>query len=174
VTRKLSVSIPAGVSDGMRIRLNGEGEPGERGGPPGNLYVELSVKPDPVFQRLENDIVLDYPIDFVQAALGAEVEVPTLEGATRLNIPPGTQHGATFRLRNQGVPVLRSNRRGDQIVSVRVTVPQHLTPKQRQLLEEFDATLRPEEDSPQGRNTPARDTRNAFEKLLDRIGKVFG
>lgn len=164
--RKLSVSIPAGVSEGMRIRLNGEGEPGERGGPSGNLYVELSVKPDPQFQRQENDILLEYPISFVQAALGAEVEVPTLDGVDRLTIPPGTQHGATFRLRNLGVPVLRSNKRGDHVVSVRVVVPEKLTQRQRELLEEFATTA--------GGSAPVKDKRNWFDKLLDSVGRVFG
>ncbi len=165
-TRKLSVNIPAGVSEGMRIRLNGEGEPGERGGPAGDLYVELSVKSDPQFERVDNDIRLEYLINFVQAALGAAVEVPTLEGVSPLIIPPGTQNGATFRLKNQGVPVLRSNRRGDQVVAVRVGVPESLTPQQRELLEQFGATL--------NGNLPVGDKRNFLEKLLDRIGKVFG
>jgi molecular chaperone DnaJ len=154
------------VSDGTRIRLNGEGEPGERSGPPGNLYVELSVKPDSQFQRVDNDIRLDFPISFIQAALGAEVEVPTLDGVSSLTIPPGTQNGTTFRLKNQGVPVLRSNRRGDQIVSVDVKIPEKLTPKQRELLEEFGATLDP--------NAVVGDKRSVVEKVLDRIGKVFG
>jgi len=166
VTRRLSVSIPAGVDDGMRIRLAGEGEPGERGGPPGNLYVFLHVKPHPVFQRQENDILLELPINIVQAALGCEPEVPTLDGKMKLTIPPGTQHGTVFRLRGKGVPILRSNRRGDQLVTVRVVVPDKLNEKQRKLLQELGDTL--------GLDCLQKDTRNVFEKFLDALGNAFG
>ncbi len=166
VTRRLSVSIPAGVDDGMRIRLAGEGEPGERGGPPGNLYVFLHVKPHPVFQRQENDILLELPINIVQAALGCEPEVPTLDGKMKLTIPPGTQHGTVFRLRGKGVPILRSNRRGDQLVTVRVIVPDKLNEKQRKLLQELGDTL--------GLDCLQKDTRNVFEKFLDALGNAFG
>jgi molecular chaperone DnaJ len=162
VNRTLSVSIPAGVDDGTRIRLNGEGEPGERNGPPGSLYVFLHVTPDPLFRRDENDILLELPINMVQAAIGAELDIPTLDGKERLVIPPGTQHGATFRLKGKGVPVLRSNRRGDQVVTTRVVVPDRLSVKQRQLLEEFGATLGPESLS--------KDTRNVFQKFMDAVG----
>jgi molecular chaperone DnaJ len=165
VTRKISVTIPAGVDDGTRIRLSGEGEPGERGGPPGSLYVFLHARPDPVFQRNEDDILLDYPINMVQAALGAEVEVPTLDGKTKLTIPPGTQSGATFRLKGKGVPVLRSNRRGDEIVTIRAVVPDKLTPRQRKLMEELAATM--------GSEVVTKDTRNIVEKIVDKIGEVL-
>ncbi len=165
ITRKLSVSIPAGVDDGMRIRLTGEGEPGDRGGPPGSLYVVLTVKPHSLFQRQENDILLELPVNIVQAALGAEVDVPTLEGKTRLTIPAGTQHGATFRLRGKGVPVLRSNRRGDQLVTVRVVVPDRLNEKQRKLLKDLGETL--------GLESLGKDNRGLFEKLLDAVGDAF-
>ncbi len=165
ITRKLSVSIPAGVDDGMRIRLMGEGEPGERGGPPGSLYVVLTVKPHPLFQRQENDILLELPINIVQAALGADLDVPTMEGKTKLTIPAGTQHGATFRLRGKGVPVLRSNRRGDQLVTVRVVVPDRLNEKQRKLLKDLGETL--------GLESLGKDNRGLFEKLLDAVGDAF-
>src|SRR5450759_1680676 len=101
VTRKLAVSIPAGVDDDMRIRLAGEGEPGERGGPAGSLYVMLHVKPHGLFQRQDNDILLDLPVNIVQASLGAEVDVPTLDGPTKLTIPAGTQNGTVFRLKGK-------------------------------------------------------------------------
>jgi len=166
ITRKLSVSIPAGVDDGMRIRLAGEGEPGERGGPPGSLFVVLSVKPHRLFQRQENDILLELPINMVQAALGAEVEVPTLDGKTKLTIPPGTQHGAIFKLRGKGVPILRSNRRGDEVISVRVVVPDRLNDKQRKLLADLGETL--------GMESLGKDNRNIFEKFLDAVGDAFG
>ncbi len=165
-TRKLSVSVPAGVDDGMRIRLAGEGEPGSRGGPPGSLYVVLHVKPHPLFQRQENDLLLELPVNIVQATLGAEVEVPTLEGTQKLTIPAGTQHGATFRLRGKGVPILRSNRRGDQLVTVRVVVPDKLNDRQRKLLQELGATL--------GLESLGKDNRGLFERLLDAVGDAFG
>jgi len=166
VTRKLSVSIPAGVDDGMRIRLAGEGEPGERGGPPGSLYVVLSVKAHRLFQRHENDILLELPVNIVQATLGAEVDVPTLDGNTKLTIPAGTQHGTTFRLRGKGVPALRSNRRGDQLVTVRVVVPDRINDKQRKLLQELGESL--------GLESLGKNNRSLFEKLLDAVGDAFG
>jgi molecular chaperone DnaJ len=165
VSRKLSVSIPAGVDDGMRIRLAGEGEPGERGGPSGSLYVFLRVKPHKLFRRDDQNILLDLPVNIVQASLGAEVEVPTLEGTTKLTIPAGTQHGATFRLKGKGVPVLRSNRRGDQLITARVVVPEKLNDKQRQLLQELGKSL--------GIETLGKDNRSFVEKFLDAVGEAF-
>ena len=164
-TRTMAVSIPAGVDDGMRIRLAGEGEAGERGGPPGSLYVVLHVKPHSLFQRNENDILLDLPVNIVQASLGAEVEVPTLEGSTKLTIPAGTQNGAVFRLRGKGVPVLRSSRRGDQLVTARVVVPEKLNEKQRKLLQELGESL--------GMESLGKDNRSVLEKILDAVGEAF-
>jgi len=166
VLRKISVTIPPGVDDGMRIRLSGEGEPGERGGPPGSLYVFLHVQPHPLFQRQDNDILLELPINIVQAALGCEPEVPTLDGKMKLTIPPGTQHGTVFRLRGKGVPILRTNRRGDQLVTIRVVVPDKLNEKQRKLLQELGDTL--------GLDCLQKDTRSIFEKFLDAVGNAFG
>lgn len=166
VTRKLAVSVPAGVDDGMRIRLAGEGEPGDRGGPAGSLFVVLQVKPHPLFQRQENDILLELPVNIVQATLGAEVEVPTLEGKTKLTVPAGTQHGEVFRLKGKGVPILRSNRRGDQLISVRVVVPDKLNEKQRKLLKELGESL--------GLESLGKDNRNLFEKFVDAVGDAFG
>ncbi len=166
VTRKLAVSVPAGVDDGMRIRLAGEGEPGDRGGPAGSLFVVLQVKPHSLFQRQENDILLELPVNIVQATLGAEVDVPTLEGKTKLTVPAGTQHGEVFRLKGKGVPILRSNRRGDQLISVRVVVPDKLNEKQRKLLKEFGESL--------GLESLGKDNRNLFEKFVDAVGDAFG
>lgn len=166
VTRKLAVSIPAGVDDGMRIRLAGEGEPGERGGPTGNLFVVLHVKPHSLFQRQENDIVLELPVNIVQATLGTELDVPTLDGTSKLTIPAGTQHGEVFRLRGKGVPILRSSRRGDQLVVVRVVVPEKLNDKQRKLLKELGESL--------GLESLGKDNRSLFEKLIDAVGDAFG
>jgi molecular chaperone DnaJ len=165
VTRKLAVSIPAGVDDDMRIRLAGEGEPGERGGPAGSLYVMLHVKPHGLFQRQDNDILLDLPVNIVQASLGAEVDVPTLDGPTKLTIPAGTQNGTVFRLKGKGVPVLRSNRRGDQLITARVVVPVKLNEKQRKMLKELGDSL--------GIESLNKDTRSVLEKILDAVGEAF-
>jgi molecular chaperone DnaJ len=165
VTRKLAVSIPAGVDDDMRIRLAGEGEPGDRGGPAGSLYVMLHVKPHGLFQRQDNDILLDLPVNIVQASLGAEVDVPTLDGPTKLTIPAGTQNGTVFRLKGKGVPVLRSNRRGDQLITARVVVPVKLNEKQRKMLKELGDSL--------GIESLNKDTRSVLEKILDAVGEAF-
>ncbi len=143
-TRRLSVTIPPGVDRGNQIRLAGEGEMGERGGPPGNLYVVLDVEPHPVFQRRDTDILVELQVNVAQAALGAEVKVPTLEGEEVISIPPGTQSGNVLRLRNKGVPRLRRNGRGDQLVVVRVAVPTKLSREQKRLLQELGETLDPE------------------------------
>lgn len=141
VTRKIQVSIPAGVDDGMQIRLSGEGEAGVRGGPSGNLYVVVNIKPHPLFRREGTNLLLELSIDMVDAALGGEVTVPTLEGETKLNIAAGTQHGRSFRIKEQGVPQMRRNGRGDLIVTVQVTVPTNLNEKQKTLLREFARSL---------------------------------
>ena len=133
--RRLKVKIPAGVDEGQRVRLAGEGEGGLNGGPPGDLYIYITVKPHELFRRRGNDIYCEIPISFVQAALGDEILVPTLDGQARLRIPEGTQTGTSFRLRGEGVP--HRFGRGDQHVKVKVVTPIKLTPRQRQLLEEF-------------------------------------
>ena len=144
VTHKLSVTIPPGVDHGTQIRLAGEGEMGDRGGPPGNLYVVLDVEPHPIFQRRDDDILVELQINVTQAALGAEVKVPALEGEEEISIPAGTQSGTVLRLRNKGVPHLRKNGRGDQVVLVRVAVPTKLSREQRRLFQELGGTLEPE------------------------------
>ena len=136
--RKISVTIPAGVDDGAQIRLSGEGEVGARGGPAGNLYVILHVKPHQLLKRQGNDILFDLPLHFVQAILGDEVEVPVVGGGTaKLRIPPGTQNGKVFRLREKGVPYLRGNGRGDMLVKVKIGIPTQLTDEQRALMEKL-------------------------------------
>ncbi len=144
VTRSLSVTIPAGVDQGTQIRLAGEGEMGLGGGPPGNLYVVLSVEPHPIFQRRGDDILVELQVNVAQAALGADVTVPTLEGEEIISISPGTQSGTVLRLRNRGVPHLRQNGRGDELVLVRVAVPTRLSREQKRLLQELGETLEPE------------------------------
>ena len=133
----LHVKIPAGVEHGTRLRLAGEGEAGLEGGPSGDLYVDVAVRPHPLFERDGSDLHCQVPIAFVQAALGSEIEVPTLEGKELLRIPEGTQSGKTFRLPGKGLPSLGSRARGDQIVQIFVEVPSKLTERQRELLEHF-------------------------------------
>ncbi len=138
--RALSVNVPAGVEDGTRIRLAGEGEAGLRGGPAGDLYIFLSVKPHPFFQRDGADLHCRVPISFVQAALGGEFNVPTLDGAdAKVKILEGTPSGKQFRIRHKGMPVLRSRDVGDLYIQAVVETPQSLTKRQRELLQEFDA-----------------------------------
>ena len=138
--RTLSVSIPAGVEDGTRIRLAGEGEAGLRGSPAGDLYVDISIRQHPLFQRDGANIFVRVPLRMTQAAMGGAVEVPSVDGGrARVTIPAGTQAGDQFRLRGKGFSVLRSAARGDMYVQVSVETPQNLTKKQRELLEEFEA-----------------------------------
>jgi molecular chaperone DnaJ len=138
--RTLNVSIPAGVEDGTRIRLTGEGEAGLRGAPAGDLYVDVGIKPHPLFQRDGTNIFVRVPLRMTQAALGGQVEVPTVDGGrARVTIPAGTQTGDQFRMRAKGFSVLRSATRGDMYVQVAVETPQNLSKRQRDLLEEFEA-----------------------------------
>jgi molecular chaperone DnaJ len=137
--RTLSVNIPAGVEDGTRIRLASEGEAGLRGGPAGDLYIFLSIKPHEFFQRDGADIFCKVPIAMTTAALGGQIDVPTLEGtSTRVKVPEGTESGKQFRLKGKGMPVLRTKVTGDMYIQVEVETPKNLTRKQRELLEEFE------------------------------------
>ena len=140
-TKELNVRIPAGVDTGDRIRLSGEGEPGERGGPPGDLYVQVLVKEHPIFTRDGAHLRCNMPIDIVTAALGGEVEVPTLEGRVNLRIPPGTQTGKTFKIRGKGVKPVRGGAQGDLLCRVSVETPVNLTREQKDLLQKFGETL---------------------------------
>ena len=137
--KSLKVRVPAGVEDGMRLRVAGEGEAGLSGGPPGDLYVVMSVTEHPLFTREGPDLLCKVPVLFTQATLGAEIDVPTLEGRAKLKIPEGTQSGKTFRLRGKGVPSVGSSARGDLHVRIFVEVPSRLTSKQRELIEQFAA-----------------------------------
>jgi molecular chaperone DnaJ len=144
VTRELSVSIPPGVDDGTRIRLAGEGEAGTDGGPRGNLYIVLDVESHPVFRRRDDDILVEVEINVAQAALGGEIEVPTLEGEELITIEPGTQPDTVLRLPNRGVPHVKRNGRGDQLVLIRVGIPAKLSREQEDLFRELGETLGPE------------------------------
>src|SRR5216110_1350438 len=161
--RRVVVNIPAGVDDGINVRVTGEGEVSSRGGTPGNLYVILTVKPHQFFKRQGNDILYELPISFTQAALGDEVEVPTVDGKnTTLKIPAGTQSNRSFHLKGQGVPVVHSSARGDEHVIVKVVTPTNLTSEQKHLLEEF-ARLEREQAEQNDKNI----FRNLFEKTKD-------
>lgn len=139
--KTLEVKIPEGIDDGMRIRSSGNGEPGMNGGPPGDLYVEIHIKPHDVFQREENDLHCEMPISFTKAALGGEVEAPTLNGRATFTLPEGTQSGKTFRLRGKGIKGVRSSVPGDLFCHVVIETPVKLTDRQKELLRELDQTM---------------------------------
>jgi len=163
-TRRMSVRIPPGIDDGQQIRIAGEGEPGERGGPPGNLYVNIHVNPHPLFKRQGNDIVYELAINVAQAALGDQVEVPTVDGSpAQMRVPAGTQSGRVIRLKERGVPYLRGGGRGDQLVRVTVVIPTQLTEQQKQLFgklaETFGTSIHPHDDN---------------KGIFDKVKDVFG
>jgi len=160
-THQLNVKIPAGVDDQSRLKLRGEGEAGLNAGAPGDLYVVLHVQEHPLFQRAGTDVVCDVPLSFAQAALGAEIDVPTLDGAAKMKIPAGTQTGQTFRLKGRGIPELNGYGRGDEIVRILVETPRKLSARQRELLEEF-ARLSGEEVHPL--------SKTFFEKVKSMLG----
>lgn len=146
----LQVSVPAGIEDGTRLRHAGKGEAGTRGGPPGDLYIFIAVKPHRFFRREGADLFFRLPLPMTTAALGGTLEVPTISGErVRLSVPPGTQTGETFRLRGKGMSILRSQSRGDMYVETFVETPVHLTETQKALLQEFDAASNQEKHSPE-------------------------
>jgi len=159
--RSVDAKVPAGVEDGTRIRFAGLGEVGEHGGPAGDLYVVLHVKEHPFFERGGNDLHCVIPISVMQAAMGAEIRVPTLEGEHTLKVPEGTQPGTTFRIRNKGVPVLNGHGKGDLFVQVRVQIPAKLTKRQRELLQELEETTRV-------------DNKPQLRSLLGKVKDMFG
>ena len=163
--RDLSITIPPGVDQGTRLRLSGEGQSGLRGGPPGDLYVEFNVTPHKVFERQSNNLVCEIPITFTQAALGAEIEIPTLQGHVKLRIPAETQSGRLFRLRGRGVPSLRGGARGDLLCRVVVETPVKLSSRQRELLEELESTVQSS-----NRHTPKGNSFfKSVKEFIDRI-----
>ena len=147
-TKTLNVKVPAGVDNGDRIRLSGEGEAGTRGGPAGDLYVETHIKPHPIFERDGRNLYCDVPISIADAALGGEIEVPTLDGRVNLKIPAETQSGKLFRLRGKGVVPVRGGAQGDLLCRVMVETPVKLTEHQKKILKEFQASLKGEKHSP--------------------------
>jgi len=160
--RKISVTIPPGIDNGQAITLRGEGDPGERGGPNGDLYVYIIVKPHKLFERKGYDIHCEVPITFVQATLGAEIEVPTLEGRIKYQIPEGTQPGTVFRIKNRGIQHLRDTVRGDQFVRVNIEVPKRLNQKQKELLVQF------------GDMTSGKEHHEQHKTFFDKMKDAFG
>ncbi len=161
--RRLRVKIPPGVDEGTRIRLPNEGATGLRGGPNGNLYVFISVKPHKIFRRNENDILLEWPINIAQAVLGDEIEAPTLDGPRTIKIPPGTQPGKVLRLKGLGAPLLRGSGRGDMLITIDVRIPTQLTDEQRRLFEQLSATF--------GGSVPEKNESGSFfERMKDALG----
>ena len=161
VRSKVEVKIPAGVDTGNRIRVAGEGDAGRNGGPAGDLYVYITVKPHKFFQREGSEVICEVPITFVQAALGDIVEVPTLDGKVEMKVPAGIQSGTIMRLRGKGIPYLRSSGRGDQHVRIKVLTPQKLTDRQKELLREFGGI----------QNDKANPERESFLKTLKNLFK---
>ena len=157
----LSVKIPGGVDTGTRVRLAGEGEPGSHSGPPGDLYVVVHVREHPLFVREDYEVLCEVPISFTQAALGAQIDVPTLDGKVKMKVPSGTQTGKVFRLKGKGIPHLHGSSRGDQHVRVLVETPTELSKQQRELLEKF-AEIAGEDTHPQ--------TKSFFAKVRELFG----
>jgi len=135
-----NVPIPSGIHDGQAVRIRGEGDPGDRGGPNGDLHVYVRIKEHPFFQRDDNNLILQLPISFAQAALGGDIEVPTLFGKSNLHVPPGTQHGQVLQLRGLGLPELHSGNTGNLLIQVLLEVPRKLSKKQEQILREYAET----------------------------------
>lgn len=159
--RTVDAKVPAGVEDGTRIRFAGAGEVGQFGGPAGDLYVVLHVKEHPFFEREGNDLRCVVPISVTQAAMGAEIRVPTMEGEHTLKVPEGTQPGTTFRIRNKGVPVLNGHGKGDLYVQARVQIPNRLSKRQRELLQELETTAKV-------------DNHPMLRSLLGKVKDIFG
>jgi len=167
--RKLKVNIPAGVDTGAKLKLTGEGEAGANGGPHGDLYIAIAVQPHPFFRREDHDLYCEVPVSLAQAALGADILVPTLGGKVELKIPAGTQSGKHFRLRGKGITHMRGNGRGDQYVQIMLETPTNLTPRQKELLEEF---------AKEGQKANPRNPETAnyplLGKFMEKLKEMFG
>jgi molecular chaperone DnaJ len=162
--KTLAVKIPSGVDEGDRIRLSGEGEAGVNGGPPGDLYVVIHLKPHSVFQREGDDLHCEMPISFAQAALGGEIEIPTLDGSAKIKVPAETQTGQVFRLRGKGIKGVRSSYPGDLMCEVVVETPVRLTDKQKEVLRELDESMRKDSN----RHSPRA------KSFMDKVREFFG
>ena len=158
--RTVTVKVPAGIDNGQTIIMNGQGEPGMRGGPSGDLYIVVGVKPHKLFKREGYNLLLDFPVSFVTAALGGDIEVPTLSGPVKYRIPEGTQPGTEFRIKGAGIQQLRGSGKGDRVMKVKVEIPKRLNNKQKDLLRQFDETTSDKE----------YDNRKTF---MDRVKDLF-
>ncbi|MEW5978185.1 MAG: molecular chaperone DnaJ [Acidobacteriota bacterium] len=159
--KTLEIRIPAGVDNGSRLRITGEGEAGPSGGPPGDLYVVVFVKEHEIFERQEDNVYCTVPISFPQAALGAEITVPTLDGEEKIKIPEGTQSGSIFRIRGKGIPNLNGRGRGDQFVTLNIVTPTKLSREQKKLLEQFA-------------QVSEVDNRPMEKRILEKVKEIFG
>ncbi|MCR5833877.1 MAG: molecular chaperone DnaJ [Selenomonadaceae bacterium] len=159
VEKDIKLVIPRGIDDGQRLRISGGGQAGERGGQPGDLYVYINIKPHKIFTRQDKDVYCEVPISFVQAALGAKIEAPTIDGKVELSIPEGTQSGKVLRIRGKGIPFMQGEGRGDEYVKIKVLTPQNLSSRQKELLREFEG------NGFNAKNNPEQKT--FFDKLKD-------
>ena len=172
IKRTVTLTVPAGVDDGQNIKtIPGEGEPGLNGGPSGDLYITCTVRPHKFFKRDRYDLYCEVPISFTQAALGGEIDVPTLEGETRYNLPAGTQENTSFRIRNQGIQQFRGTARGDLYFTVHVEVPKHLSEKQKELLRQFEGSLSGREY--EKRKSFAEQMKSTFKENTERFKERF-
>jgi len=168
--RKITVKIPAGIATGQQLRLQGEGESGTGGGPAGHLYVVVHVADHEFFRREGQNLYCEIPVNFTTLALGGEIEVPTLDGSDTVKVPEGTQTGATFRLRNKGLPDVNGRGRGDLFATVQVQTPRKLTKEQRRIVEELAKALPAERFEPRTRDDEHQDERNLFDRVKDMFG----
>lgn len=157
VNKKIEIKVPAGVDVGSRLRMSGEGEPGEQGGPNGDLYIYINVRSHPVFVRNEDDIYMEQEINIAEAALGADIQVQTLEGKVTLTIPAGVQSGAKFRMKGKGVKNIKGYGKGDQYVTIKVVTPKNLTNEQRDLLQKLAVTFKANDPEPETAQTKSAD-----------------
>lgn len=173
--RRLEVNIPAGVDNGTRLRMAGEGEAGELGGPPGDLYIYIRVRPHPVFERIDNDIYMEQPINVAQAALGDEIEVPTMDGRIKFVIPAGVQSGTRFRLKGKGIKSMKAFGKGDQYVTVLIETPKHLSEEQKELFAELSKSLARTEILRDGKRsqTNTEENKSWFGRFKDTVNDMF-
>ncbi|MCB0339151.1 MAG: molecular chaperone DnaJ, partial [Bdellovibrionales bacterium] len=161
IETELLVKVPPGIDHGQRLKLRGEGEPGMLGGPSGDLYVKIAIQPHSIFKREGSELVCQVPITYPAAVLGAEIEVPTLDGLVKLKVPSGTQSGKVFRLRGKGIPVLGSSRRGDQHVQIQIEIPKKISDEERQLLEKL-------------REVQGKEFGSESKGFIDKVKELFG
>jgi len=171
-TRKTAVTIPAGVQNGMQVRLTGEGDIGANGGPSGNLYIQVDVAEHDLFIREEYDLIYELSLNVSEAALGIDTQIPTLDGTPQeLSIPSGTQPNSQFRVKGKGVPHIHSNRRGDLIVIVSITVPTKLTKEQQALLEQLAASFKPSSETTHSDESEVdSNEKGIFDRIKDKLG----